>query len=134
MRFSRPVFRPRARTGRIFSALGFDHVPGVDSQLLPRSGFCRGRKSPAPEIFSTPFCALDWLSGRFSFCVSRFLLPSGFLREIFSSARDVQGSQIHRILMKFDEMRPNRSGLNSKIDEFWNVNLIFKKYKKYIKN
>jgi hypothetical protein len=35
-----------------------------------------------------------------------------------------QGSQIWQILMKFDEMWWNRSGLNSKISEFWNLNLI----------
>jgi hypothetical protein len=35
------------------------------------------------------------------------------------------GSQIHQILMKFDEMRRNRPGLNSKIGEFWNLNLNF---------
>jgi hypothetical protein len=41
------------------------------------------------------------------------------------TASGKQGSQIHRILMKFDEMRRNRSGPNSKIGEFYNLNLIF---------
>jgi hypothetical protein len=40
-----------------------------------------------------------------------------------------------RVKSKFDEMRRNRPGPNSKIGEFWNLNLIFlKKIKKYVKN
>jgi hypothetical protein len=36
-------------------------------------------------------------------------------------AQPNQGSQIHRISMKFDEMRRNRPDQNSKIYEFWNL-------------
>jgi hypothetical protein len=41
------------------------------------------------------------------------------------SVRWNQGSQIYWISMKFNEMRWNRPGPNSKIGEFWNLNLNF---------
>jgi hypothetical protein len=58
------------------------------------------------------------------------------LASIFGTEKDRvnQGSQIHRISTKFDEMQCNRPGPNSKIGKFWNLNLNFLKiYKKYVK-
>jgi hypothetical protein len=52
---------------------------------------------------------------------------------VLSCSGEDQGSQIRRILMKFDEMRRNRPGPNSKIGEFCNLNLNFLKNIKKIR-
>jgi hypothetical protein len=52
---------------------------------------------------------------------------------VLSCSGEDQGSQIRQISIKFDEMRRNRPGPNSKIGEFCNLNLKFFKNIKYIK-
>jgi hypothetical protein len=112
---------------------------------------CRCAKSRKPEPLigwmqvNTRWKAVDvlylfgiWLPARFQIEQHKIsiywllLAVKTELMSLFGVPCSEQGSQIRRILTKFDEMRRNRPGPNSKIGEFWNLNLIF--LKKYVKN